>query len=1454
MLKVRRCHFAAVGNRNARFSPVGLDFTAGDVAGNSVVFLENGGGKTTLAAFLYLTLWPEQAHFLLKKAKDSQTRVADYLMPGQSAFCALECETRIAGLQDQPITRVIGQALLRRDATDRSPVQRHFFTFLPCPGLAFDDLPIHGINGQKTSLSLDEFRTWLKEQRSKAPAAELWEGSSVEEYLQKLRDVHAEPELVRVQIDLNKREGGIDDHFKEQCADSRKFVHTFLDLALQSLKSEETAAVLGTFLAEWLNIGHLEDETLFCEEFSSGLAHLSLAQARWKKSDEALQQCRCRAAGFWFALERKREEIGRLRQETEGLLATVKTQAIEAKRDVDNSYHHVISYELEWLELSASEANLAAEKAERDLQQARRSNHLARLAVSLGEIERHRRDLEAKRKVFQEKQVELAPQLQSLHRLGAAFANCLNLSIAKAASELEVLLANQGIRKEQQQNLERKQRDLAIGRSDCERTMSEVRAFTERRRYQRDQLGERGWLNPNERAEEGQVRWSTEQEKEETNVAEQRVQMQRLDERLNALSARHTQVERQSVAAENDVTLVQSKLESAARDKADIIGDDFVLSHFGESFDPLRHGAREDVVRKQADVFGVLLNLQLDLALVERNREGIEKHQVLPPARDIELVLRRLQEAGIEAVPALRYLAETCNCDESERFIRSDPGKYAGVLVRPNNWDRVPTLAWPEVTQPVEISLFPESIDGQNGFHAHVVVPARPAFDKVEASRRSLRLEDELSSTKRQLDSKRSEYDGLGHVLTLLTFFLRQYGEGRLGALERDLSDKRRHSEALRSLSADLQTEIRDVQRARAVARQTEIAALERMKNLIGPALGRINVFIADFEDRVGEMRDRDQSARDRLFAIDTEATDIRKWRQECDAAVSAIQSDIFQFQLELKQFRDEVAGIHYREGSVDAALSTEPLDTIRASYAQQRSLYEGQQDSEAQIQLATAERVLESKQAEFSQQLEHANEAEVRVRAESLGYVEARLRDEAATAALNLEQTLHFLAQKNAERERTRKEYTEKKQTAPEGAKRRFPEGEERPKTSAEAYAFLKKGQATHERRSARKQALDEEVRSLTDRSSELEKRGLEYAGQANLLEDFQNKEPLHVELPSDFAEMKAAISFVKEQEKSAAGDESRERRERSDKMRMARSVTTDPRFTEKKLSMAKKFELYPDESLRADVDQLRADLDERIAAHRDRLAGVKQTREQLVYMMDGLADEILVLLRSIEKVSRLPEEGMGAWSGKPFIRVSFHQPDASERQIALRQLLEELIELRRTKSNQAPATDASGLLRIIADRTVCDKRIRVQILKPTPVRTDTYEDVELLRHYSGGEGVTVAILMYLTIVQLRAQSLQNSKRLQDAGFLLLDNPFGKCNRPDLVQMQVQLAEQLRVQLIVLTGLREPVIMMSYPRRIRLVNDVLNRVTGAKHVRVIESEGQITSVDNLRRFGLPKV
>ncbi|HYG22091.1 MAG TPA: hypothetical protein VEH04_04850 [Verrucomicrobiae bacterium] len=1426
-----------------------LDFSKGESAENSVVFLENGGGKTTLAAFLYLTLWPEQNHFLLKAAKNPKARVANYLSAGQAAYIVLECETRVAGLVDEPVVRVIGQVLKRRDTTEQSPVDRHFFTFLPRPGMAFDDLPIHGINGQAASLSYDDFRAWLRERQGQFAGAELWEGSSVEEYIKKLREIHAEPELVRVQVDLNKREGGIDDHFKEHCADSRKFVHTFLDLALQSAKGDETVGVLGKFLAEWQNIGHLEEETAFCDEFVAALASLADAQDRWSQSHRKLRDCQQRAAGLWQSLNRRVDELKQQQGETTQNLREAKAKALKAKQDVDNSYHHTISYELEWLELRAKEAARDAADAENKYKEAERADRLAKLAVSIGDIERRRRDLEAKRRILADKQAELAPLLSKLNLLGSAFAARLNDEanrIESDSNETASLLTDEQNR---DSDLEKAQQDLAVESSRHEQTLTTVKGFFDRRRNQRDKLGERGLLEANERAEDGRIRWDVRRQAEEANVGEQRERQRQFTQRLSELNVEHARIQGEAAKAQSEARQSKNKLTAAQRERSDIIHHDLILAHFGDQFDPLRHGVEEEVTRKQADAFHSLLNLQLDAAALSRNREGIAQHQVLPPPRDVESVLERLREAGVEALPGLRYLADTCGCEEAERVIRADPARYGGVFVSPKHWEKLATLAWPEVSQPVVVSANPDKFSDAAQPDRRIIIPTRAAFDKAEAGRRSLRLEEESAATQRQLNERKSEYDGLADVLTRLRAFVGNYGEGKLAALERDVQAKERHAQALETSITELKNQIEDTTTARDTARQSELTSLNGLENQIRPVLTVIERFIMDVESQIDEMRSRETTARDRLAAIEGERESLKGQRETCKQSITAFQQKSFALQHQFNEARNELSAIHHCDAAVDAELVLQSLETLRASYDEQRKFYEGKQDVEAQIEIRTAEQVISSKQADFTSQLKDIPQAEVSALARENDYAEGRLRECADSAATTLGLSINDRARREAARDAAKKDWTDKERNAPEEGKRRFPDGERRPQTSTDAAALLEQGRALHQQRQTRKQEADANVTSLIEHGNDLEKQAAEYESQRNLLDRFKEGEATAVELPKDTADIRTAVTTLCGDEKASAADEQRIRNERGGKLKTAREVTTNERFGGK-VSLAKRFEAYTDDSLLGELTQIRHDLDQRITSNRDRLAGLKQTREQLVHMMNGLADEILALLKSIEKVSRLPEEGMGIWSGKPFIKMSFYQPDDAERQVALRGLLEELIELRRSRNSDTPDTDASGLMRLIADRLVCDKRVRVQILKPTPVRTDTYEDVEMLRHYSGGEGVTVALLMYLTIVQLRAQRTQSTHRLQDAGFLLLDNPFGKCNREDLVRMQVQLADQLRVQLIVLTGLREPVIMMSYPRRVRLVNDTVNRVTGAKHVRVDgDGDGNITAVENLRRF-----
>ena len=49
-------------------------------------------------------------------------------------------------------------------------------------------------------------------------------------------------------------------------------------------------------------------------------------------------------------------------------------------------------------------------------------------------------------------------------------------------------------------------------------------------------------------------------------------------------------------------------------------------------------------------------------------------------------------------------------------------------------------------------------------------------------------------------------------------------------------------------------------------------------------------------------------------------------------------------------------------------------------------------------------------------------------------------------------------------------------------------------------------------------------------------------------------------------------------------------------------------------------------------------------------------------------------------------------------------------------------------------------------------------------------------------GEGTTVAILLYSTLVKLRAQSRGQADRRTEVSALLLDNPIGPCSKPEQV------------------------------------------------------------------------
>ncbi|MFX0102179.1 MAG: hypothetical protein ACFFCS_21615 [Candidatus Hodarchaeota archaeon] len=98
--------------------------------------------------------------------------------------------------------------------------------------------------------------------------------------------------------------------------------------------------------------------------------------------------------------------------------------------------------------------------------------------------------------------------------------------------------------------------------------------------------------------------------------------------------------------------------------------------------------------------------------------------------------------------------------------------------------------------------------------------------------------------------------------------------------------------------------------------------------------------------------------------------------------------------------------------------------------------------------------------------------------------------------------------------------------------------------------------------------------------------------------------------------------------------------------------------------------------------------------------------------------------------------------------------------------------------------------------------KKIRFLIPRPGNLRPEYRDLIETLKA-SGGETTTVAILLYCLIAHFRMKQIHSltGKHKKATSTFIMDNPFGKANRYDLVEVQTNLAKALDIQLIVFSG-----------------------------------------------------
>ena len=137
MAKLCRIHLAGFGQDVARFNPLTIDLTNQKrEPQDSVIWLRNGGGKTTLISLLYSIFVPRVSDFLGMRTQKN-AKLEDFIRPNDIGVVATEW--LFSGSSSR---RVVGQIAV---STARE-LKRTFFSFAETATFSFDSLPVTGLS------------------------------------------------------------------------------------------------------------------------------------------------------------------------------------------------------------------------------------------------------------------------------------------------------------------------------------------------------------------------------------------------------------------------------------------------------------------------------------------------------------------------------------------------------------------------------------------------------------------------------------------------------------------------------------------------------------------------------------------------------------------------------------------------------------------------------------------------------------------------------------------------------------------------------------------------------------------------------------------------------------------------------------------------------------------------------------------------------------------------------------------------------------------------------------------------------------------------------------------------------------------------------------------------------------------------------------------------------------
>ena len=1435
MWHMSRVHLRGVGHNEARFDPLELDLTAGGDPCDTVWWLENGGGKTSLLSLVFAVLRPDSREFLGNLHKRN---LGHYVQTGDVGHVVIEWRLPSDGLPgiDADAVLITGMTLewadLRAQPDNRSALNRSYWGFRVVGDYGLEQLPFDDDSSRPRRARA--FADQLARDLDKVTAAQLHRADDNQSRWHTWLDgQRLDPEVFRFQIAMNADEGAIAEAFTFPSGDA--FVEWALKVAADPALPGSVASALQGVQARIHQLPQLELERELCDGAGDRLGDLAAAHELIVETTAELRIAQQKAADLARSIELAADAA-----ETAALSSReAETEADEAARKASTEARQAQRHANRWTQLATQAAAAQAEQDDRDAIDAVADAKLQLDAWTLttpladhARLTSQRQSLEEQLERFEEGLTPLKEQLAAAEQQLTARAAHVTADIAAAVDraaaeqkELDHAEANDG--------------DTAQRLRDTERAADRQVAEAEAALRRCDQLhaaavedgvlaGDADVPTAVESAAETladavqqvvdvyETRQQAEQQAEATSLA-----VDGAKDALRTAKAVHDRATRlrktmteQAAALEVDELLVTA----TQSDPAEVWAQPTV------TLDRL-HRLADEARRDQVDA-------QLQTAETDRIVEALAADGYAPPSPDITTALRLLDDAGIPAVAGYRYLAGAIADDRRAAALHAAPDVASGIVITdPAQLDSAAdTLDGLVPTLPVTLgsaTLLTDDVGSTDQGLRRVIAPDPAVYDHDAAIALDARLHDERGQLDTAIETARQRVAQLGQTIA------------RYEALHRDWPDPR-------TVVADAdtaETGLQDAQRNLDDAARLHDEALTRR--------GEARASIATAE----QARDRAQTRHDRLHALAEawdgradavtarqEAADTLEQTREQQEGLDTRRSqrdtqrrELTGHQQQLASEGREVANTLRRAGlaPLDADAVPDPGGTLEALEeavaARHADLLRARTEQQLSSQLDAVARQLADLAATIAAaDISVAEKARRLLRSPSGQDLLSRQAEITATA------TEHHLrvelrGRTDAELQAARREQSDAE---------RLDAGELPAGTVIPAAASDRRRQA--EAASRRSHQRNEERGSHTARASRHRTQAERAESRAKLLrqtlghlsgdagsaaeasDDVGAYPGETTDADDDARNIRGRISELTGQQQAAVGErqEAHHRLLRFVRSERYTSLLGDGQPTSR---IADRLTDEDAARIAGDAAALEQQLQSRGNTIDKDLAEVAEHRQLLIDHLVAIARDAVKLLSAIQARSRMPD-GLAGWSSRRFIEIR-HDPLPDEMSVLadrIGRVVDQLVE-------QQTSPDGSQLLYRVARAAVGDQPFTVKIIKPHMDLRYDRADISDLVGFSGGQKVTTAIALFTTMLNMRADTHAQG-RSGNRATLLLDNPFGKSSADAFVKLQRQVAERLGVQLVFTTAVKDLAALSQFRRVIRLEHG-RNRRNGALHV-----------------------